>query len=891
MKNLYILLVLVLAGYSMQAQTTYLPFTESFENGIQKWTDGTTGGTSEVTTAQAVVGFQSYHLTGTATSSKLTNTFSNSIAASSIMFYVQASGSNGGNTEIGNGTNYLFYGGINGGNYVVSDINGSYAVCPVTAGEWVKVEVKKINYTTHTYDLWINDSLRKSGLEFDAGISSVNQIDLFNTSTGDEAWWDAIYVGTVEYSYPAATGNIVCLNDMANLTFSDPVVFGDTAATVFNIGPITADTSITYMHPYTQSEIVSDNGVSSAWGGNMFDIVPKKDLSVYAVQINTNGTTGTGDMKLYYREGTYVGNNTSNAGWLLHDSVTFNKNPTDGLCDVTLNKPLTLNKGVSYGIYFCYDAGVDYTDGTGTNQTVDDEYMTCTFGVGGSYFNLTNNPRVWNGRLIYEVAEEQVDTSMITTMFASNNEYAGNMMDITAKNDIIIDSLDINMIGNGWVQVYYRNGTCVGNNTSSTGWTLLDNVTVVAAGQDNPTRVALNNRLLIPAGETYGFYVAVETALRYTNDNGSNDTYTDDNLTIVGEYGGTNAFSCTSDRVWNGNIYYTVRNNEEATFGPQTSLYSGDIRGYCFVAPKDFIIKGVMIPSDVTGDQYIEILRFNDTLPPVYSEVTNSFTSLGYWTGIPQGCVVPTDIYVAKGDFIGVYGKVTGGTSYCNTLATMDLLGETVDIWRSGMQFDLITEQMHDVWRQDSPSDSKGRVNLYVEDVIMSGGPDSVLIEVMEPVVNLGTDTTICADETITLDAGSFTTFDWSTGGTSQTEMVDSTGTGIGSTNVWVVVTDAYGCEASDTITITFEDCTGIEENDMLLSVYPNPSNGVFTIATEGMNAEMFIEVISPEGRIVRQITSSESTTTLDLTGEDAGVYYVRIQIEDEVKVINLIIQ
>ena len=85
---------------------------------------------------------------------------------------------------------------------------------------------------------------------------------------------------------------------------------------------------------------------------------------------------------------------------------------------------------------------------------------------------------------------------------------------------------------------------------------------------------------------------------------------------------------------------------------------------------------------------------------------------------------------------------------------------------------------------------------------------------------------------------------------------------------------------------VTFEDCTGIEENDMLLSVYPNPSNGMFTISAEGMNTEMFIEVISPEGRVVRQIYSTESITAIDLTGENAGVYYVKIQIEDQVKVL-----
>lgn len=63
--------------------------------------------------------------------------------------------------------------------------------------------------------------------------------------------------------------------------------------------------------------------------------------------------------------------------------------------------------------------------------------------------------------------------------------------------------------------------------------------------------------------------------------------------------------------------------------------------------------------------------------------------------------------------------------------------------------------------------------------------------------VDLGNDTTICVDEILTLDAGTGSSFVWSTGETTQTIDVDTLGT------YWVEVTDASGCTGFDDIVVT----------------------------------------------------------------------------------------
>ncbi len=68
--------------------------------------------------------------------------------------------------------------------------------------------------------------------------------------------------------------------------------------------------------------------------------------------------------------------------------------------------------------------------------------------------------------------------------------------------------------------------------------------------------------------------------------------------------------------------------------------------------------------------------------------------------------------------------------------------------------------------------------------------------------LNLGNDTSVCSPATITLNAGSATSYTWSTGATSQTISVNSTG------NYAVTITNAAGCHKSDTIHVTVDTLT-----------------------------------------------------------------------------------
>ncbi len=124
------------------------------------------------------------------------------------------------------------------------------------------------------------------------------------------------------------------------------------------------------------------------------------------------------------------------------------------------------------------------------------------------------------------------------------------------------------------------------------------------------------------------------------------------------------------------------------------------------------------------------------------------------------------------------------------------------------------------------------------------------------PVVSLGSDTAVCADRVITLDG---TTPDaqgylWlPSNKTTASIQVDSTGVGIGSVKVTVLVAGLHGCVGKDSVTVTFKNCTGIEElSGISVRIFPNPNNGIFTLEMNATKHETVnLRLLDQKGEVV----------------------------------------
>ena len=177
------------------------------------------------------------------------------------------------------------------------------------------------------------------------------------------------------------------------------------------------------------------------------------------------------------------------------------------------------------------------------------------------------------------------------------------------------------------------------------------------------------------------------------------------------------------------------------------------------------------------------------------------------WTGM--GATNPITV-TAAGTYTLVETDGNGCIDSVSQVVTLESapsfdLGGPFDICRTQETelLDATTAGATYVWQDGStdPTFDATDAGLFWVEVTGSNGcvlRDSAVVDTFSlPTVNLGADDSYCEGLSLTLDAGLFDAYSWSTGGSSQTEVISSAAT------VSVVVTDANGCTATDEIVIS----------------------------------------------------------------------------------------
>ncbi len=152
---------------------------------------------------------------------------------------------------------------------------------------------------------------------------------------------------------------------------------------------------------------------------------------------------------------------------------------------------------------------------------------------------------------------------------------------------------------------------------------------------------------------------------------------------------------------------------------PHGSTYTGNVRGYWFQAPTDFIISAATVPTEASsGLTNIAILKFDTAAPPLWSMITNAFTVLGLWQNEVADTVF-TCIAVDSGEWIGVLGNRNDMNSYATAPYMSSINGIPTTLTRMGMQFPLSSTAPQSIFSEVSGSIS--RVELIYGDAIQSG--------------------------------------------------------------------------------------------------------------------------------------------------------------------------
>jgi hypothetical protein len=98
---------------------------------------------------------------------------------------------------------------------------------------------------------------------------------------------------------------------------------------------------------------------------------------------------------------------------------------------------------------------------------------------------------------------------------------------------------------------------------------------------------------------------------------------------------------------------------------------------------------------------------------------------------------------------------------------------------------------------------------------------------------------------------------------------------------------------SSTTVTVTITDCSGIDENGTVVSMYPNPNNGNFFILSDA-SGENNVIITDISGKVVYNNVVGLTAGTpfeISLNNVEAGMYMINISSATGTKVMNMIIK
>ena len=158
------------------------------------------------------------------------------------------------------------------------------------------------------------------------------------------------------------------------------------------------------------------------------------------------------------------------------------------------------------------------------------------------------------------------------------------------------------------------------------------------------------------------------------------------------------------------------------------------------------------------------------------------------------------------------------------------------------------------------------------------------------PSVNAVSNTSVlCVGSSATLTANGASTYTWNTTANTAVIVINPTVT----TSYTVNGTNAAGCKNIATVTQSVSTCVGLNTVSAKingLSVYPNPSNGEFTVELNN-NLSKTIQIMDVTGRVVLTTTSLNDTVNVNINNLTNGIYFVKIVSNNVTEVIKVVKQ
>jgi hypothetical protein len=490
-----------------------------------------------------------------------------------------------------------------------------------------------------------------------AGTSTLNALGgatSFTWSTGSNA--SSITVTpSVTTSYSAiATGTNGCqVSAFTTVTVNNPTITGIGAAvcgsttvgtlTANGFAPVTwyatstptnplatgstftasAATTTTY---YAQANSTNTGSIATTYtagngsSGNMFDVTAINAITINSVDVMISSVVIT-TVEVWYRAGSFVGFESSNAGWTSAGTGTVmgagNGNPVPFNVNLGINIPA----GQTYGMYVTANGGgsFGYSNGTAVGNLYSQNSDISVFeGKGGSYFGVTIATRVWNGNIHYT---KQGCTSPIIPVTLTVTSSPTITLGASQLSVCPGTSVNIGATGaNTYTWSTGANGALISvTPTASTVYTIsgesspgcLGTASIAITSNTVPTVGVTSSASLICVGQTAS--LTANGANNYVWNTSSTNTVIAVSPSVTTTYTvtGTAANSCTNVATFTQNVSNCTGVEANSTFSSLISIYPNPSSG---VITADFNFEGdkeVVITNSV--GQIITTLKTKNT--------------------------------------------------------------------------------------------------------------------------------------------------------------------------------------------------------------------------------------------------------------------------------------